>query len=108
LLSVLQSINAVARGDDRRIAPGASHLMGPDHILLTTDNGDFDCLGTVDDKQPDAAAARLPRPRSPGASADRARCRGAPNAADQRRSSEPWQRYEPRGSAVQGTEWPSA
>jgi hypothetical protein len=51
LLSVLQSINAVARGDDRRIAPGASHLMGPGHILLTTDNGDFDCLGTVDDNK---------------------------------------------------------
>jgi hypothetical protein len=51
LLSVLQSINAVARGDHRRIAPDASHLMGPGHILLTTDNGDFDCLGTVDDNK---------------------------------------------------------
>jgi predicted nucleotidyltransferase len=51
LLSVLQSIHAVARNDERRIAPGASHLLGPGHILLTTDNGDFDCLGTVDDNK---------------------------------------------------------
>lgn len=48
LLSVLQGIHAVARGDSRRIAPGLSHLMGPGHVLLTTDHGDFDCLGTVD------------------------------------------------------------
>ena len=48
LLSVLQNIHAVARNDERRIAPGPSHLLGPGHILLTTDNGDFDCLGTVD------------------------------------------------------------
>jgi hypothetical protein len=48
LLSVLQTIHAVARNDERRIAPGSSHLLGPGHILLTTDNGDFDCLGTVD------------------------------------------------------------
>jgi len=48
LLTVLQRIHAVARHDERRIAPGASHLLGPGHILLTTDNGDFDCLGTVD------------------------------------------------------------
>lgn len=51
LLSVLQSIHAVARNDDRRIAPGAGHLLGPGHILLTTDNGDFDCLGTVDENK---------------------------------------------------------
>jgi hypothetical protein len=50
-LSVLQGIHAVARNDDRRIAPGASHLLGPGHILLTTDHGDFDCLGTVDDNR---------------------------------------------------------
>lgn len=51
LLSVLQSIHAFARGDARRITPQASHLMGPGHILLTTDHGDFDCLGTVDDNK---------------------------------------------------------
>jgi hypothetical protein len=48
LLGVLGAIHAVARGDARRIAPGPSHLMGPGHILLSTDNGDFDCLGSVD------------------------------------------------------------
>lgn len=48
LLSVLERLHAVARNDDRRIAPGASHLLGPGHVLLTTNNGDFDCLGTVD------------------------------------------------------------
>src|SRR5689334_12479199 len=48
LLTVLRRIHATARNDERRIAPGASHLLGPGHILLTTDNGDFDCLGTVD------------------------------------------------------------
>jgi hypothetical protein len=48
LLTVLRTIHAVARGDERRIAPGSSHLLGPGHVLLTTDHGDFDCLGTVD------------------------------------------------------------
>jgi hypothetical protein len=49
LLTVLQRIHAVARGDERRLAPGSSHLLGPVHILLSTDNGDFDYMGTVDD-----------------------------------------------------------
>jgi hypothetical protein len=48
LLSVLQRVHAVARNDESRIAPGTSHLLGPGHILLTTDHGDFDCLGSVD------------------------------------------------------------
>jgi hypothetical protein len=48
LLAVLHSVHAVARNDERRLTPGASHLLGPGHILLSTDNGDFDCLGTVD------------------------------------------------------------
>ena len=26
-------------------------MLGPGHILLSTDNGDFDCLGTVDDNK---------------------------------------------------------
>jgi hypothetical protein len=51
LLTVLQRIHAVARGDERRLAPESSHLLGPGHILLSTDNGDFDCLGTVDDNK---------------------------------------------------------
>jgi hypothetical protein len=48
LLGVLAGIDAVARGDTRRIRPGASHLLGPGHILLETRFGDFDCLGAID------------------------------------------------------------
>jgi len=42
LLRLADAINAAARGDDRRIRPDASHLMGPGHILLETRSGDFD------------------------------------------------------------------
>ena len=48
LLGVLADIDAVARGDARRIRPSASHLLGPGHILLETRFGDFDCLGAID------------------------------------------------------------
>jgi hypothetical protein len=48
LLGVLADIDAVARADPRRIRPGASHLLGPGHILLETRFGDFDCLGAID------------------------------------------------------------
>jgi hypothetical protein len=48
LLRVLADIDAVARGDARRLRAGASHLMGPGHILLSTTFGDFDCLGAID------------------------------------------------------------
>jgi hypothetical protein len=48
LLGVLNDIDAVARGDSRRIRPNASHLIGPGHILLETSFGDFDCLGAID------------------------------------------------------------
>lgn len=48
LLGVLEDIDAVARGDNRRIRPNASHLIGPGHILLETRFGDFDCLGAID------------------------------------------------------------
>lgn len=48
LLGVLASIHAVARHDDRKLSPGASHLLGPGHQLMTTDYGDLDCLGTLD------------------------------------------------------------
>jgi hypothetical protein len=48
LLSVLLAIDAVARGDARRLRPGASHLLGPGHVLLETRFGDFDCLGAID------------------------------------------------------------
>jgi hypothetical protein len=47
-LRVLQDIDAVARGDARRLRPSASHLLGPGHILLETRFGDFDCLGAID------------------------------------------------------------
>jgi len=48
LLAVLEDIEAVARHDPRRIRPGASHLLGPGHMLLETRFGDFDCLGAID------------------------------------------------------------
>jgi hypothetical protein len=48
LLQVLEELDAVARHDSRRLRPGATHLMGPGHILLETRFGDFDCLGEID------------------------------------------------------------
>ena len=48
LLRALDELDAIARGDPRRIRPGASHLIGPGHILLETSTGDLDCLGTID------------------------------------------------------------
>jgi hypothetical protein len=48
LLRVLQDLDAVARGDARRIRPAPAHLLGPGHVLLETRFGDFDCLGTID------------------------------------------------------------
>src|SRR5207249_946540 len=48
LLRVLQEIQAVARGDPRRLKPNETHLIGPGHILLETSFGDFDCLGAID------------------------------------------------------------
>jgi hypothetical protein len=48
LLRVLQDLNAVARGDPRRLKPDETHLIGPGHILLETLFGDFDCLGAID------------------------------------------------------------
>jgi hypothetical protein len=49
LVAALVELRAVYRGDPRKLSPGASHLIGPGHQLLTTDHGDLDCLGTVDD-----------------------------------------------------------
>ena len=55
LLTVLSNLKAVYRNDPRKLSPSASHLLGPGHQLLTTSNGDLDCLGTVDgDKDYDA------------------------------------------------------
>jgi hypothetical protein len=48
LLRVLGDIDAVARGDSRRLRPGPSHLLGAGHVLLETRFGDFDCLGAID------------------------------------------------------------
>jgi hypothetical protein len=38
----------VARHDPRHLKPNASHLIGPAHVLLETQFGDFDCLGAID------------------------------------------------------------
>src|SRR5450432_1425637 len=48
LLIVLSELKATYRDDPRNLSPSASHLMGPGHQLLTTINGDLDCLGAVD------------------------------------------------------------
>ena len=47
LLRVIGEIEGVSRLDSRRLRPGASHLLGPGQILLTTTHGDVDCLGTI-------------------------------------------------------------
>lgn len=49
LLGALSKLDAVARGDPRRIAPNESHLSGPGHLLLDTRAGDLDVLGTIED-----------------------------------------------------------
>lgn len=48
LLLALNELDAVYRGDERRLRPTASHLIGPRHQLLQTKFGDLDCLGTND------------------------------------------------------------
>ncbi len=48
LTAALAELRAVYRGDPRMLSPGPSHLIGTGHQLLTTDHGDLDCLGTVD------------------------------------------------------------
>jgi hypothetical protein len=47
LLRVLASIDAVYRHDPPRLRAGESHLLGPGHQLLTTADGDLDCLGAI-------------------------------------------------------------
>ena len=49
LLRALEGLKAVARNDPRRIAPAASHLTGPGHLLLDTRAGDLDVLGTIEE-----------------------------------------------------------
>jgi predicted nucleotidyltransferase len=50
LLRVLTRLGAVARGDPRRLPPNESHLSGPGHLLLDTNAGDLDVLGTIEDQ----------------------------------------------------------
>lgn len=47
LLRVLATIDAIYRHDPRKLHPQESHLIGPGHQLLTTSQGDLDCLGTI-------------------------------------------------------------
>jgi hypothetical protein len=47
LLRVLLSIEAVHRGDARRLRPTAQRLLGPGYQLLSTRLGDIDCLGQL-------------------------------------------------------------
>ena len=49
LLAALEELDAVFRGDDRRLRPNASHLTGPGHLLLATKLGVLDLLGPVED-----------------------------------------------------------
>jgi hypothetical protein len=49
LLTVLRGIDATYRHDSRNLRPEAPHLASPGHQLLTTNQGDLDCLGTVGD-----------------------------------------------------------
>lgn len=48
LLRALEEMDATYRGDSRKLAPTASHLIGPGHQLLRTTFGDVDCLGEID------------------------------------------------------------
>lgn len=49
MLAALEELDAVFRGDDRRLRPNASHLRGPGHLLLATKLGVLDLLGSVED-----------------------------------------------------------
>jgi hypothetical protein len=51
LLTVLQQIRAVYRGDPRNLTPDHPRLMGPGHHLLTTTLGDLDLLGAITDEK---------------------------------------------------------
>ena len=49
LVVALTELDAVYRGDPRRIRPGTSHLVGPGHHLLEIGRVHLDVLGTIDD-----------------------------------------------------------
>jgi hypothetical protein len=48
LLRALASLDAVFRGDLRKIGPDASHLPSHGYKLLVTCFGPLDCLGTIE------------------------------------------------------------
>src|SRR5882724_5489467 len=48
LVAALAELRAVYRSDPRNLTPSESHLLGPGHQLLSTVNGDLDCLGAID------------------------------------------------------------
>lgn len=49
-LAALSELEAIFRGDARRLRPNASHLVGPGHLLLTTRFGVLDVLGTIEEE----------------------------------------------------------
>lgn len=49
LLAALTDLDAVFRGDARRLRPNVSHLVGPGHLLLSTRLGVLDVLGSVEE-----------------------------------------------------------
>ena len=48
-LAAFEELEAVFRGDARRLRPNASHLSGPGHLLLDTRFGTLDVLGTIEE-----------------------------------------------------------
>jgi len=50
LLVLLGEIDAIFRGDDRRLKPNESHLLGRGHVLLTTKLGQLDVLCEVSEQ----------------------------------------------------------
>lgn len=50
LLVLLDELDAMFRGDDRRLKPNESHLLGRGHVLLTTSLGQLDVLCEVSEQ----------------------------------------------------------
>ncbi len=49
LLGALHQLDAVYRHHPAKIAPNATHLVGKGHQLLTTNRGNLDVLGSIDE-----------------------------------------------------------
>lgn len=49
LLRAFEQLDAIFRGDSRKLRPNASHLVGPGHLLLDTRYGVLDVLGTIEE-----------------------------------------------------------